>query len=116
MELLKDEITVILTVWKRDYLKHQIPLILKQTKKPHQVWIYQNESHLDIPDNIRKQLNISLIQSKDINFKFHGRFTLPLLCNTEYIALFDDDSMPGEQWLENCTTNMRHGEILITHI
>jgi hypothetical protein len=113
MELLKDEITVILTVWKRDYLKHQIPLILKQTKKPYQVWIYQNESHLNIPDDIRKQLNISLIQSKDINFKFHGRFTLPLLCNTEYIALFDDDSMPGEQWLENClATSKRHNCIV----
>ena len=43
-KIIKDEITVILSVWKRDHLQKQINHILNQTKKPYQIWIYQNES------------------------------------------------------------------------
>ena len=77
--ILKDEITVILTVWKRNNLSQQISQLVNQTKKPYQIWIYQNESHLDlsIPEQVKRQFNISVIQSRDINFKFHGRFVLP---------------------------------------
>ena len=79
-------------------------MIKNQTKAPYQIWIYQNESHVDI--NISKEekekYNISVIQSRDINFKFHGRFVLPLLCDTEYVAIFDDDTMPQRRWFENC--------------
>jgi len=116
MELLKDEVTVILSVWKRTHLEKQLHHVLKQTKKPHQIWIYQNESHLDIHiSEIAKQRhNISVIHSKDINFKFHARFALPLLCDTEYVAIFDDDTMPGERWLENCVdTSKRNNSIVL---
>tara|TARA_R100000008_G_scaffold17216_1_gene8583 strand:+ start:4619 stop:5425 length:807 start_codon:yes stop_codon:yes gene_type:complete len=104
MEYIKDEITVILTAWKRNHILKQLGMIKSQSKKPYQIWIYQNESHVDI--NISKEekekYNISVIQSKDINFKFHGRFVLPLLCDTEYVAIFDDDTMPQRRWFENC--------------
>lgn len=54
-----------------------------------------------------------LIQSRDINFKFHARFVLPLLCDTEYAVIFDDDTIPGERWLENCLRACReHGAVI----
>ena len=114
-EYIQDEITVILTVWKRNHLKKQLNYILNQTKKPYQIWIYQNESHMDIniPDKIKEKYNISLIQSKDINFKFHGRFMLPLLCDTEYTVIFDDDTMPGEKWLENCLDTSKRNNCIV---
>jgi len=113
--IIEDEITVILTAWRRTHLQKQLEHVLYQTKKPYQIWIYQNESHLNIkiPDLVKKEYNISLIQSKDINFKFHGRFVLPLLCDTEYAAIFDDDTMPGPKWLQNCLdTSKRHNCIV----
>jgi len=116
VEYLKNEITVILTVWKRHQnLQAQLEYVLAQTKKPYQVWIYQNESHFDIQlsAQTKQAHNIAVIQSKDINFKFHGRFALPLLCDTEYVAIFDDDTLPGARWLENCLeTSQRHNCIV----
>jgi hypothetical protein len=37
-----------------------------------------------------------------MNFKFHGRFTLPLLFETKYTAIFDDDTIPNKGWLQHC--------------
>jgi len=116
MKYSEDEITVILSVWKRNNLKKQLNHILNQTKKPYQIWIYQNESHMniDIPDQVREKFKISIIQSKNINFKFHGRFALPLLCDTEYTAIFDDDTIPGTRWLENCLDTSKRNNAIIT--
>jgi hypothetical protein len=111
----EDQITVILSVWKRNNLQKQLNYILNQSVKPHQIWIYQNESHLDIniPDMVKEKYNISIIQSQDINFKFHARFALPLLVNTEYTAIFDDDTMPGTNWLRSCLeTSKKHNCIV----
>jgi hypothetical protein len=115
VDYIKEEITVILSIWKRDHLQRQLNYILNQTKKPYQIWIYQNESHLSIqiPDHIKKSFNISVIQSRDLNFKFHGRFVLPLLCDTEYVAIFDDDTMPGPRWLENCLETSRRNNCIV---
>jgi hypothetical protein len=110
-----DEITVILTVWKRPHLQKQLNYILNQTKAPAQIWVYQNETHfnINISEDIKAKYNISFIHSKDINFKFHGRFVLPLLADTEYTAIFDDDTMPGPRWLENClATSKKHNCIV----
>mgnify|MGYP005826221023 CR=1 FL=1 len=116
MDVIKDEITVILSVWRRDHLNRQIGSIMSQSKKPYQVWIYQNENHfnINIPEEIKKEHKISVIQSKDINFKFHARFALPLLCDTEYVAIFDDDTIPGQRWLENCIkTSKKNNSIVL---
>ena len=44
------------------------------------------------------------------NFKFHGRFAFALLAKTEYIAIFDDDTIPGKHWFENCLDCMQKQE------
>ena len=109
MDYIKNEITVIMTVWKRNNYRLQLDRIKNQTKKPYQIWIYQNESHLDIDisDKEKKEYNISVIHSKDINFKFHARFALPLLSDTEYCAIFDDDTIPNTHWLDHCLTTSK---------
>lgn len=115
LEYIEDEITVILTVYRRKHLEKQLNCILSQTKKPYQVWIYQNESHINfaIPSELKKQYNISVIHSRDKNFKFHGRFALPLLCDTEYTAVFDDDTMCGPRWLENCLDTSKRNNCIV---
>ena len=100
----EEQVTVILTCWKRNNFDEQIASIAKQSKRPKEIWVWQNESHVKLEkEELEKHgIPVSIIKSEDINFKFHGRFTLPLLCDTEYVAIFDDDTIPGELWLENC--------------
>ena len=95
------DITVILTVWKRNNLEEQLNAILDQTADINEIYVYQNESHIDI-SQLKKKYKFKHIHSKDKNFKFHGRFVLPLLFTTEYTAIFDDDTIPAKNWLNHC--------------
>lgn len=94
-------ITVILNCYKRpQYLKEQITAIQSQTVKPEEIIIWYNKPEDD------RQYNISGLGVKvilcDHNYKFHGRFASALLSKTEFVALFDDDTIPGPKWFENC--------------
>ena len=62
----KDSISVILTGFKRDNFDLQIQSIKQQTIQPKNIFIYQDEEHVDL-NKYRKQ-GIKLIQSKDFNF------------------------------------------------
>ena len=44
------------------------------------------------------------------NTKFWGRFTLPLLLTTPYVAIFDDDTIPGKDWFKNCLETIEKPE------
>ena len=98
---MNDNINVILTVWKRDNLKVQLDAIQNQTANINEIYVYQNESHVDI-NYLKKDYKFNHVHSVDVNFKFHGRFTLPLLFNTKYTAIFDDDTIPNPEWLSHC--------------
>lgn len=94
------EILVILTAYKRNYFKEQIEAIKSQKNVIiKDIVLWQNESHLDL-DYLR-EYGVKIIKS-DINFKYHGRFMIPLLYDkVEYTAIFDDDTIPTCGWLEN---------------
>ena len=98
-------ITVILNCYKRpQYLKEQIVAIQSQTIKPEEIIIWYNKPE----DN--QQYNISGLGAKvilcDHNYKFHGRFAAGLLAKTKYVAIFDDDTIPGKKWFENCINSI----------
>lgn len=47
------------------------------------------------------------------NFKYHGRFTIPLLVDSTYVAVFDDDTIPQRTWLEYAMDHsMRYNAIV----
>lgn len=98
---MKTGITVILTAYKRDHFGRQIPAILGQSVKPERTLIWQNENHVNIQYHKAAYNQISIVQS-DHNFSYWGRFVLASLCDTEYVAIFDDDIIPGSRWFENC--------------
>ena len=102
-------ITVILNQYKRNNLNLQIQAILNQSyiSNIKQIYVYQNENHVNINTlvgyyQIMSNIPIKLIHNVNENFRFHGRFTLPLLVDTEYIAILDDDIIPGSKYIENC--------------
>lgn len=97
---MNDTLSVILTGYKRDYFEEQIPAILNQTLKPDVIYLWQNENHIDL-SKYRKKYGIKIVQS-DENMKFFGRFTYAMLMKTKYVAIFDDDIIPGKNFLKNC--------------
>ena len=45
----------------------------------------------------------------DDNWKFHGRFALALICKEKYVAVFDDDVVPGKDWFASCVEHAEYG-------
>ena len=105
-----DHITVILNAYRRPHnLKMQIDAIRSQTTKPAQIWLWVN-AHPDNDGYDFKSLDVDRVFHNDHNWKFYGRFAAALLADTEYIAIFDDDTVPGSKWFENCLSTMTTNE------
>lgn len=104
----KNSISVILNVYKRMYtLNSQIQAILNQSvnikEEDIHIWINTNETGFE---DFKIKYDKVKFYHCNYNTKFFGRFTIPLLCKTEFIAVFDDDIIPGKDWLKNCLENI----------
>lgn len=100
-------ITVILNAYRRTHLlQEQVERVRNQTIAPKQIWIWANY-HEDAAGFDYNTLGVDRVFNNDYNWKFYGRFAAALLADTEYVALFDDDTMPGENWLKNCMETMK---------
>ena len=93
-------ITAILTVYNRPYtFDEQYEAIMNQSVPPNEVMVWVNKGNpneLDFSKYDAKVINCNT------NFKFHGRFAGALLARSDYVAIFDDDTIPGEHWFKNC--------------
>ena len=104
------DITVILNCYRRpEYLESQIRAIREQTIQPKEIWLWVN--HHEDNENIDfRGFGVDKVFCNDYNWKFYGRFAGALLSRTKYIAMFDDDTIPGNRWLENCLQTMKTHE------
>ena len=95
-----DGITAILTVYKRSrYLSQQIEALRNQTIPPTEIWVWTNQADVSIEDFSTLADRVVVSNS---NWKFWGRFALANMVRTRYVALFDDDILPQENWFRNC--------------
>lgn len=99
------DITAILTLYKRPHrLQEQILALRNQTTVPKRIIVVRN--YVDgiplpsLPNDV-----ITIESSK--NFGVWTRFAAGLLTDTEFICVFDDDTIPGNQWFENCMSSMK---------
>ena len=106
---MKDNITVILTVYKRPirYVEEQLVALKAQTIQAEDIWIWYNKPE-DKPHENLARFNCKVIYSTH-NFKFHGRFMLAMLAKTKYVAIFDDDTIPSTKWFESCLNTIKNG-------
>lgn len=109
------DLTVILNGYRRYmYLRDQLDHIYAQTMKPAQIWLWINkderEDALDFKEGMKqhgvKEDEFNAIIQSNVNFKYHGRFSVGLLAKTKYLAYFDDDTVPGPKWFENCINTL----------
>jgi hypothetical protein len=112
----KTDITVIITIWKRNYLEEQLESLLQQTLLPVNVFVLQNERHQDVEEIISRYkqhfTNLALVRS-DHNFKYFFRFSIAALSETTYTFLIDDDVIPGKKWLETCVEKCKQYNAVI---
>ena len=105
------EITVVLNVFKRLHnLQKQIDSLNSQTIKPNKILIWKNKSEQDLPPEILSQ---ALVSQNNYNYGVWARFAFALNAKTKYICVFDDDTIPGKKWFENCLTTMDNCEGLL---
>lgn len=104
------DITVILNGFKRpQFLKEQIEAVKNQTVKPTEIMLWQNNSEgFDLEDT--KNL-VTAVSNQ--NLGVWARFAFALNAKTEYICIFDDDTIPGSKWFENCLETMKTHEGLL---
>ena len=103
-------ISIILNIYKRSYLiNDQINSILDQTIKVNEnnIHIWYNKTNSEPCEIKFKKVKT---YKANWNTKFWGRFCLPLLLNSKYTAIFDDDTLPEKGWLENCMKSMTQQE------
>lgn len=102
-------ITVILNVYKRPHtLEKQIEAIKAQTVPipDENIWIWYNKSDVTQPPPKNSKHRTFRCNQ---NTKFHGRFAAAMLAQTEYVAMFDDDVLPGKNWFKNCLNAYESG-------
>lgn len=113
------KISVILTAWMRpQYLEEQVERILNQSVPSHEIVLWYNRP----PDRLglmaRKQM-VSFRNDRyvkkiicDYNFGIIPRFTLASCLEGDYVCIFDDDTMPGKRWFENCLNYVDSEKVL----
>ena len=103
-------ITAILNGYKRpQFLKEQVDAINNQTVPPKEIMLWQNNNE-GFDTEITKNLTTA---SSNKNFGVWARFAFALNAKTEYICIFDDDTIPGSMWFENCLNTMKTHEGLL---
>ena len=104
------DVDVVLTCYKRpQVLAQQLAAVKNQTLKPRRIFLYQDGIDgyykVELNDKILSEFDDCKISTK--NFGVWKRFEFAEeICKSPYVCLFDDDTIPGERWLENCHMNM----------
>jgi glycosyltransferase involved in cell wall biosynthesis len=101
-------VSVVLTLYKRpENLELQLEAIENQTLKPREILLYQDGTGntVKIPEHLKARFDY--IEINPINVGVWGRFHFAMKqAVNKYVCIFDDDTVPGNRWLENCHTEM----------
>jgi hypothetical protein len=110
---IESDISVVCTLFKKpESLIQQVKAIKNQTIKPREILLFQD----GIPENYRLELKSPLKECFDEmkvsneNVGVWARFNYARSAKGRYICLFDDDTIPGSRWLENCYMHMLEQE------
>jgi hypothetical protein len=106
-------ITVILNGYKRgNQLSEQINALNKGTIKPNEILLWYNNPGDENLINY-KVMSTTPTALCNYNFGVWARFAFALNAKNPYVCVFDDDTIPGSRWLENCVETMKTHEGLL---
>lgn len=100
-------ITAIVNIFKRPHtLDTQINAIRAQTIPPKCIFIWNNgNKNIDLTKY--KEMSDVRVFDNNFNYGVWSRFLIGFLAPTEYVCIFDDDTIPGTRWFENCLASMK---------
>ncbi len=106
-------ITAILSGYKRGkYLDEQLEALNNQTVKPIEILLWYNKP--DIAYEINYEIGNKIpVAYANHNFGVWARFAFALNAKSPYVCIFDDDTIPGTKWFENCLETMKSHEGLL---
>jgi hypothetical protein len=103
-------VTVILNGFKRSsHFGSQLNAIKNQTLRPKEILLWQNKGE-DFDINLTNQTTHANCNK---NLGVWARFAFALNARTEYVCVFDDDTIPGTKWLENCYNTIQNYDGLL---
>jgi hypothetical protein len=107
------DITCILNVFKRpQFFEEQLIALINQSIPPKRIIIWNNNKEINL-SNFENIPNVIIINTS-VNLGVWARFfSLYYLLSGEYICVFDDDTIPGNMWLENCINTIEKHNALI---
>jgi hypothetical protein len=99
-----NDITVVLNGYGRpQHFDRQLDAVMNQTVKPSAVMLWQNGNQTEWPES-SNQLTKAVCND---NLGVWARFAFALNARTNWICIFDDDTIPGNRWFENCLNTMK---------
>lgn len=106
---MSDDISVVLNCFKRPHtLEIQYDAIVKQTILPKNIFIWQNQGSLPAFEPLNKEVALNCATAiSNANFGVWSRFAYALNCRTKYVCVFDDDTIPGPRYFENCLNSIK---------
>lgn len=109
------DVSVVMTLYKRvESLEKQLIAIQNQTLKPKEILLFQDgiegNYKIQLSEEFKKKFDIVEVSEK--NCGVWERFKFAQKASSKYVCVFDDDTIPGERWLENCHTQMLKEEAL----
>ncbi len=109
-EIINFDVSVVLTLYKRpEKLLEQIEAIENQTLKSKEILLFHDASDSPIDFGLYEMIKprITNYIKVENNVGTWGRFAAGLLARSKYVCFFDDDTIPGKRWLENCHTEIK---------
>lgn len=111
-------ITVVCNEFRRPHLLlRQMDAIASQTVEPTEVLIWHNDPGTNVVPRLTLNVfapgKVSKSARASVNFGVWARFAFALNAESEYVAVFDDDTIPGPRWFESCLRTMDAGEALL---
>lgn len=108
-------VSAILNLYKRGHtLREQYEAIVNQTSPPDEILIWSNAPDLSIFD--QEILSKCKVATSNFNFGVWSRYAFALCSKGDYIALFDDDSIPNPKWIENCIEEQKKEECVLASV
>jgi glycosyltransferase involved in cell wall biosynthesis len=106
-------ITVILNGYKRaENLNEQLEALQNQTLPPDEILFWYNNPGDN--DLINYDIGTEIAGAYcNYNFGVWARFAFAFMAKGDYVCIFDDDTIPGKKWLENCMNTMKENEGLL---
>ena len=108
------DVSVVLTTYKKpDALPLQLEALQKQSLKPKEILLFQDGISGSYSINFKKEIleQFDNVKIAPQNMGVWERFAYAKdNVKSKYVCVFDDDTIPGTRWLENCHYHMMQEE------